>query len=198
MTIVRRSSPHCAIGSWIRFLYAALYPLVRVSRKNSASPVSGLDLEWSVRRGEYWSSACRRIPGLAVGVGSRPRGFDLMSVTSVRFRASGCHVAARAVRFVGGFGSALSWVAAFTCSSTGRRGAAGRVDGVMITRLLSGPSLDPSSGASPPRSASCRLSCPSRWLAGQLLSGPPWNRHQPLPGTCPCCRHSGRCGNPGL
>src|SRR5918993_4799490 len=117
ITVVRRLlALSCAIVLVDTIFYAALYPLVPYFQEElglSKSVVGILSgaygagvLVGSVPGGYLASRSGVRITALV--------GLILMSVTSIMFALVDSTWLLVAVRFAGGFGSALSWVAAFT------------------------------------------------------------------------------------
>ncbi|HEY6690519.1 MAG TPA: MFS transporter [Rubrobacter sp.] len=151
MTVVRRLlALSCAIVLVDTIFYAALTPLVPLFEeefglsKSAVGILSGAYgagvLVGSVPGGYLASRSGVRITALV--------GLILMSVTSVMFAIVDTTWLLVAVRFAGGFGSALSWVAAFTWlvdrAPEGRRA---EMIGVMISAAVVGALLGPVLGS---------------------------------------------------
>ena len=151
MTVVRRLlALSCAIVLVDTIFYAALTPLVPLFEEEfglSKSVVGILSgaygagvLVGSVPGGYLASRSGVRITALV--------GLILMSVTSVMFAIVDTTWLLVAVRFAGGFGSALSWVAAFTWlvdrAPEERRA---EMIGVMISAAVVGALLGPVLGS---------------------------------------------------
>ena len=151
MTVVRRLlALSCAIVLVDTIFYAALTPLVPLFEeefglsKSAVGILSGAYgagvLVGSVPGGYLASQSGVRITALV--------GLILMSVTSVMFAIVDTTWLLVAVRFAGGFGSALSWVAAFTWlvdrAPEERRA---EMIGVMISAAVVGALLGPVLGS---------------------------------------------------
>src|SRR5215212_6605408 len=151
ITVVRRLlALSCAIVLVDTIFYAALYPLVPYFEeefglsKSAVGILSGAYgagvLVGSVPGGYLASRSGVRITALV--------GLTLMSVTSVMFALVDTTWLLVAARFAGGFGSALSWIAAFTWlvdrSPEGRRA---EMIGVMISAAVVGALLGPVLGS---------------------------------------------------
>ena len=151
MTIVRRLlALSCAIVLVDTIFYAALYPLVPFFQEEFGLSKSAV----GILSGAYGAGVLvGSVPGgyLASRSGVRVTalvGLTLMSVTSVMFALVDATWLLVLVRFVGGFGSALSWVAAFTWlvdrAPEERRA---ELIGVMISAAVVGALLGPVLGS---------------------------------------------------
>jgi MFS family permease len=151
ITVVRRLlALSCAIVLVDTIFYAALYPLVPYFQEElglSKSVVGILSgaygagvLVGSVPGGYLASRSGVRVTALV--------GLILMSVTSVMFALVDTTWLLVAMRFVGGFGSALSWIAAFTWlvdrAPEERRA---EMIGVMVSAAVVGALLGPVLGS---------------------------------------------------
>lgn len=151
MTIVRRLlALSCAIVLVDTIFYAALYPLVPFFQeefglsKSTVGILSGAYgagvLVGSVPGGYLASRSGVRVTALV--------GLILMSITSVMFALVDATWLLVLVRFVGGFGSALSWIAAFTWlverAPEERRA---ELIGVMVSAAVIGALLGPVLGS---------------------------------------------------
>src|SRR5919107_2160106 len=133
----------CAIVLVDTIFYAALYPLVPYFEDKLGLSKSVV----GVLSGAYGAGVLAgSVPGgyLASRSGVRVTavvGLTLMSVTSVLFALADSTWLLVLARFIGGFGSALSWVAAFTWlvdrAPEERRG--GLLRGVMSAARVGGP-----------------------------------------------------------
>jgi MFS family permease len=140
----------CAIVLVDTIFYAALTPLVPLFEKEFGLSKSAV----GILSGAYGAGVLvGSVPGgyLASRAGVRTTalvGLILMSVTSVMFALVDTTWLLVAVRFAGGFGSALSWVAAFTWlvdrAPEGRRA---EMIGVMISAAVVGALLGPVLGS---------------------------------------------------
>jgi MFS family permease len=151
MTVVRRLlALSCAIVLVDTIFYAALTPLVPLFEEEFGLSKSAV----GILSGAYGAGVLvGSVPGgyLASRSGVRTTalvGLILMSVTSVMFALADTTWLLVAVRFAGGFGSALSWVAAFTWlvdrAPEERRA---EMIGVMISAAVVGALLGPVLGS---------------------------------------------------
>jgi MFS family permease len=140
----------CAIVLVDTIFYAALYPLVPYFEDEFGLSKSVV----GVLSGAY---------GAGVLVGSAPGGYlasrsgvrvtalvglTLMSVTSVMFALADATWLLVVARFAGGFGSALSWVAAFTwLTARAPEERRGELIGLMISAAVFGALLGPALGS---------------------------------------------------